>query len=157
MRPRRLRAVRIRLHELAEHVGREIGRSRWHRITQAQVCAFADATGDHQWLHVDEERARAGPYGTTIAHGYLTLSLAPLLLREVVELTGCAATVNYGIDRLRFPAPVPTGSRLRAVVELLRVDDVAGGVQAVWRLTVELEGGEKPACVAEIVFRYVAA
>ena len=154
---RRLRLVRIRLDELAGHVGKEIGHSGWHRIDQAQVRAFADATGDHQWLHVDEERAAAGPYGTTIVHGFLTLSLAPLLLGEAVELTGCIATVNYGIDRLRFPAPVPAGSRLRAAVELLRLDDVAGGVQAVWRLTIEVEGGEKPACVAEIVFRYLAA
>ena len=149
--------MRIPLDELAGHVGKEIGHSGWHRIDQAQVRAFADATGDHQWLHVDEERAAAGPYGTTIVHGFLTLSLAPLLLREAVELTGCAATINYGIDRLRFPAPVPAGSRLRAAVELLRLDDVAGGVQAVWRMTIEVEGGEKPACVAEIVFRYLAA
>lgn len=149
--------MQIPLRDLAGHVGREIGRSDWHRVDQAQVRAFADATGDQQWLHVDEERARAGPFGTTIVHGFLTLSLAPLLLGEVVELTGCAATINYGIDRLRFPAPVPAGARLRAIVELLRVDDVAGGVQAVWRLTTEIEGAAKPACVAEIVFRYVAA
>ncbi len=149
--------MRVALYDLAALVGQEIGRSQWHEVTQAQVRAFADATGDHQWLHVDEERAKAGPYGTTIAHGYLTLSLAPLLLAEAVQVEGCAAVVNYGIDRLRFPAPVPVGSRVRALVELLRADASADGVQVVWRLTFEIEGGDKPACVAEIVFRYSAA
>ena len=150
--------MRIALHDLAARVGQEIGRSQWHEVTQAQVRAFADATGDHQWLHVDEQRAKAGPYGTTIAHGYFTLSLAPLLLAEAVQVEGCAAVVNYGIDRLRFPAPVPVGSRVRALVELLHAADAsAGGVQLVWRLTFEIEGGDKPACVAEIVFRYSAA
>lgn len=149
--------MRIALAELAGHAGQEVGRSGWHRITQQQVQAFADATHDHQWIHLDEQRAAAGPFGGTIAHGYLTLSLTPALLEEAVQLDGVAATVNYGIDRLRFPAPVRVGSQVRAVVELARAEEIAGGVQAVWRLTFEIEGGAKPACVAEIVFRYVAA
>ncbi len=147
----------IALPELSGHAGQEVGRSPWHEITREQVRAFAAATGDHQWLHVDDERAQAGPYGTTIAHGFLTLALAPLLLSETVQIEGCAAVVNYGVDRLRFPAAVRVGSRVRALVELQSADEIAGGVQAVWKLTYELEGGDKPACVAEIVFRYLAA
>ena len=147
----------VALHDLAARAGQEIGRSQWHEITREQVRAFAAATGDHQWLHVDDKRAQAGPYGTTIAHGFLTLALAPLLLSETVQIGGCAAVVNYGVDRLRFPAAVPVGSRVRALVELLRADEIAGGVQAVWKLTYEIEGGDKPACVAEIVFRYLSA
>lgn len=146
----------IALPDLVAHAGQEIGRSPWHEISREQVRAFAAATGDHQWLHVDDERAQAGPYRTTIAHGFLTLALAPLLLSETVQVEGCAAVVNYGIDRLRFPAAVPVGSRVRALVELLRADEIAGGVQAVWKLTYEIEDGDKPACVAEIVFRYLA-
>lgn len=149
--------MRIALADLASHAGTQVGASAWHEIDQARVQAFADATGDHQWIHLDPERAAAGPFGGTIAHGYLTLSLTPMVLEEAVQLEGCAATVNYGIDRLRFPAPVPVGSRVRALVELLRADAFEGGVQAVWKLTFEIEGGGKPACVAEIVFRYVAA
>ena len=147
----------IALPELSGHAGQKVGRSPWHEITREQVRAFAAATGDHQWLHVDDERAQAGPYGTTIAHGFLTLALAPLLLSETVQIEGCAAVVNYGVDRLRFPAAVRVGSRVRALVELQSADEIAGGVQAVWKLTYELEGGDKPACVAEIVFRYLAA
>lgn len=145
------------LHDLAARAGQELGYSSWHEITREQVRAFADATGDHQWLHVDDVRAQAGPYGTTIAHGFLTLALTPLLLRETVQVEGCAAVVNYGVDRVRFPAAVRVGSRVRARVELLRSDEIAGGVQVVWKLTYEIEGGDKPACVAEVVFRYLAA
>ena len=146
----------IALAELAAHIGQEVGRSGWHAITRERVQAFADATGDHQWIHLDEERAAGGPFGGTIAHGYLTLSLTPAVLEEAVELAGCAAVVNYGIDRLRFPSPVPVGSRVRGIVELARAEEIPGGVQAVWKLTYEIEGRDKPACVAEIVFRYLA-
>lgn len=148
--------MRIALDDLVAHTGQEVGRSNWHELTRARVQAFADATGDHQWIHLDEERAAAGHFGGTIAHGYLTLALTPAVLSEAVDLTGCAAVVNYGIDRLRFPAPVPVGSRVRGIVELARAEEIPGGVQAVWKLTYEIEGRDKPACVAEIVFRYLA-
>ena len=147
----------IALADLASHTGTEVGRSQWHAVTQAQVQAFADATGDQQWLHVDAARAAAGPFGGTIAHGYLTLALTPLVLSEAVQLDGVALTLNYGIDRVRFMAPMPVGSRLRAIVELLRAEPFEGGLQAAWKLTFEIEGAAKPACVAEIVFRYIAA
>ena len=149
--------MRIALADLPSLAGTLIGTSSWQAITQEQVQLFADATHDHQWIHLDEQRAAAGPFGGTIAHGYLTLALTPSVLEEVVELEGSAATVNYGIDRLRFPAPVPVGARVRAAVELAGAEPIAGGVQCVWKLTFEVEGGAKPACVAEIVFRYVAA
>lgn len=153
----RLLPVQIDLAELPGHAGSEVGRSAWHLVTQERIQAFADATGDRQWIHIDEARAAAGPFGGTIAHGFLTLSLAPVMLSEAVEVTGYGTVINYGADRLRFPAPLRAGSRLRAVVELLRADEIPGGVQAVWKLTYEIEGREKPACVAEIVFRYLAA
>ena len=149
--------MRIPLSALAGLAGTEVGRSAWHTISQEQVQAFAAATGDRQWIHLDAERAAAGPFGGTIAHGYLTLSLTPLVLEEAVQLDGVAAVVNYGIDRLRFPAPVPVGARVRGIVELVQAEEIAGGIQAVWKLTYEIEGAPKPACVAEIVFRYVAA
>ena len=149
--------MRVSLSALAGLAGTEVGRSAWHTLSQEQVAAFAAATGDRQWIHLDLERAAAGPFGGTIAHGYLTLSLTPLVLEEAVQLDGVAAVVNYGIDRLRFPAPVPVGARVRGIVELVRAEEIAGGIQAVWKLTYEIEGAQKPACVAEIVFRYVAA
>jgi acyl dehydratase len=136
-------------------VGRHLGHSSWMEVSQERIDLFAEATGDHQWIHVDPARAGAGPFGTTIAHGYLTLSLVNYFLPEVVEVKGMAIGVNYGLDRVRFPAPVPVGARLRGGVEVLAVDDVAGGVQAAMRVTVEIEGGDRPACVADVLSRYL--
>jgi acyl dehydratase len=135
-------------------VGEHLGYSEWHQVTQEQVNLFADATGDHQWIHVDIERAKAGPFGGPIAHGYLTLSLAPTLLEEILRVTGIAMGINYGLNKLRFPSPVPVGSKVRAGATLAHVEDVAGGVQVTLAVTFEIEGGTKPACVAEILFRY---
>jgi acyl dehydratase len=139
---------------LKETVGAHLGYSGWRQITQEQVNLFADATDDHQWIHVDIERANAGPFGGPIAHGYLTLSMAPAFMNEILEVSGVAMGVNYGLNKLRFPSPVPVGSRLRAGAVLSSVEDVAGGVQVVLELTFETEGGTKPACVAEVLFRY---
>ena len=141
---------------LKEHAGEHLGYSEWRHVTQEQVDLFADATDDHQWIHVDVERAKAGPFGGPIAHGYLTLSLAPALLSEIMQVSGVAMGVNYGINRLRFPAPVPVGSKLRAGATLAEVEEVAGGAQVTLGVTFEIEGGTKPVCVAEIVFRYYA-
>jgi acyl dehydratase len=135
-------------------VGQHIGYSEWHEVTQEQVNLFADATGDHQWIHVDVERAKAGPFGGPIAHGYLTLSLTPTLLTEVMAVSGISMGVNYGLNKLRFPSPVPVGSKVRAGVELGGVEDTPGGAQVTLNVTYEVEGGTKPACVAEVLFRY---
>jgi acyl dehydratase len=140
--------------ELKGLVGQELGTSGWHEITQEQVNQFADATGDHQWIHVDVERAKAGPFGGPIAHGYLTLSLAPTLMAEILTVEGIAMGVNYGLNKLRFPSPVPVGSKVRASATLAGLDDVAGGAQATIDATFEIEGGSKPVCVAQLVFRY---
>ncbi|HVA43645.1 MAG TPA: MaoC family dehydratase [Acidimicrobiales bacterium] len=136
-------------------VGRHLGWSPWVEITQERIDLFAEATGDHQWIHVDPERAAAGPFGTTIAHGYLTLSLVNQLLPQVVEVSGVSMGINYGADRVRFPSPVPAGARLRAGVELTAVQDVPGGIQTTMVVTVEMEGSDKPACVAECLSRYL--
>ena len=136
-------------------VGRHLGWSPWVEITQERIDLFAEATGDHQWIHVDPERAAAGPFGTTIAHGYLTLSLVNQLLPQVVEVSGVSMGINYGADRVRFPSPVPVGTRLRAGVELTAVQDVPGGIQTTMVVTVEMEGSDKPACVAECLSRYL--
>ncbi len=136
-------------------VGSHLGTSDWLEITQDRIDRFADATGDHQWIHVDPERAAAGPFGTTIAHGYLTLSLSNALLPEIVEVQGISMGVNYGTGKVRFPAPVPVGSRIRASAELVAADDVVGGVQTTIVITVEVEGGAKPACVIESISRYL--
>ncbi|HLT69431.1 MAG TPA: MaoC family dehydratase [Acidimicrobiales bacterium] len=136
-------------------VGQHLGYSDWMEITQERVNQFADATGDHQWIHVDPERAEAeSPFGGPIAHGYLTLSLGPRLVPQVLRVEGIKMGVNYGCDKVRFPSPVPVGSRLRVGVEVLEVTDVPGGVQAKVRFTFECEGAEKPACVAENLLRY---
>lgn len=135
-------------------VGQHLGHSDWHLVDQAQVDLFADATGDHQWIHVDVEKAKAGPFGSPIAHGYLTLSLAPVLLGEIVVVDGVSMGVNYGLNRLRFPSPVPVGARLRAGAELAGVEGFDGGAQVTLRTTFEVEGAAKPSCVAEIIFRY---
>ncbi len=139
---------------LKKHVGEHLGYSEWHQVTQEQVNLFADATGDHQWIHVDVERAKAGPFGAPIAHGYLTLSLGPTLISEAFQVTGISMGVNYGLNKLRFPSPVPVGSKVRAGIELAGVEDVAGGAQVQLNVTFEIEGGSKPVCVAEVLFRY---
>ncbi|MGO9028070.1 MAG: MaoC family dehydratase [Acidimicrobiales bacterium] len=140
-----------KFHDL---VGQHLGYSQWHEITQEQVNLFADATGDHQWIHVDPERAKGGPFGGPIAHGYLTLSLAPVLLGEVLVVEGMSLGVNYGCNKVRFPSPVPVGSKLRLGAGVASAEDVTGGVQAVLDLTLETEGSTKPNCVAQVVYRY---
>ncbi|PZX27042.1 putative deshydratase, MaoC-like domain, nodN-like protein [Cupriavidus phytorum] len=135
-------------------VGQDLGASAWTRITQQQVDQFAHATGDHQWLHVDAERAAQGPYGACIAHGYLTLALVNQFLPELVAVEGMKFGVNYGCDKVRFPAPVRVGARVRGVGEVVRAETLDGGVQSVVRMTVEIEGEPKPACVAETISRY---
>jgi acyl dehydratase len=134
-------------------VGQHAGYSDWHEITQEQIDLFARATGDFQWIHVDPERAAKGPFGTTIAHGYLTLSLIPKLTSQVSRVEGVAMVVNYGLNRVRFPSPVPVGSRVRAGVVPKSVEDVPGGVQVISEVTIEREGSEKPCCVAETIAR----
>lgn len=139
---------------LKARVGDHLGYSEWHEVTQEQVNLFADATGDHQWIHIDVERAKAGPFGAPIAHGYLTLSLTPTLLEEVLHVSGVSMAINYGLNKLRFPSPVPVGSKVRAGVVLAEVEDVSGGAQVNLTVTYEIEGGTKPVCVAEVLFRY---
>ena len=141
------------IDELKALVGEELGTSDWLEITQDRVNTFADATGDHQWIHVDPELAAAGPFGKTIAHGYLTLSLLPVLVAPITHVSGVRMGVNYGTNKVRFPAPLPVDSRVRARVELLSVDDVEGGYQVTAKVTIEREGGDKPVCVAESVSR----
>ena len=133
--------------------GAQFGPSSWLEIPQEKIDAFAEATGDHQWIHVDPERAADGPFGTTVAHGYLTLSLLPLLMSDAMQLTGYRMGINYGVNKVRFPAPVPSGSRVRATFTVQSVEDVPGGEQGVVKAVVEREGGEKPVCVAELVAR----
>jgi acyl dehydratase len=146
----------VAVGDLAVLVGERIGISRWHTVTQEQIDLFAEATGDHQWIHTDPERARSGPFGTTIAHGYLTLALTPMLLGDVLEVTGTSQIVNYGIGKVRFPAPVPVGSRVRLAVDLVAAISTDSWVQTTLGLTFEIEDTVKPACVAEILFRYYA-
>ncbi len=141
------------LDELKRAQGETLGTSAWHEVTQDAIDAFADVTGDHQWIHVDTERAKETPFGGTIAHGYYTLSLAPMLTAQVMALDGFAFAINYGLNRVRFPAPVPVGSRVRATVKLAELDDIPGGAQMTLELTFEVEGGEKPVCVAQSVGR----
>ncbi|MEI6571865.1 MAG: MaoC family dehydratase [Actinomycetes bacterium] len=136
-------------------VGQELGISEWHTVTQEQINLFADATGDHQWIHVDVEKAKAGPFGTPIAHGYLTMSLASLFLPQIVLVHGLSMGLNYGVDKVRFPSPVPVGSRLRGKGTIISAIEVTGGVQAVIRVTIEREGSEKPCAVVDTVSRYL--
>ena len=141
--------------ELKTLAGRDLGHSSWLEVTQERVDQFADATGDHQWIHVDPEKAAQGPFATTIAHGFLTLSLLVKFIDEVRPSSGeFRMGINYGVNRVRFPAPVPVGSKLRAHFKVLEVTDVEGGIQVVTEGTVEREGGEKPVCVAEMVSRH---
>ncbi len=134
-------------------VGDTYGPSSWIEITQERIDRFAEATGDHQWIHVDPERAKEGAFGTTIGHGYLTLSLLPVASYEVIPRQGRMG-INYGANRVRFPAPVPVGSRVRATFEVKQIDEIDGGGQTTFLATVEREGHEKPVCVAEVVFRH---
>lgn len=143
------------VQQLHEAVGTHLGYSEWHTISQDDVDRFAAATGDYQWIHTDPEKAAAGPYGTTIAHGYLTLSLLSVLCAEVYSVAGVSMVVNYGVNKVRFPAAVPSGSRVRAGVELVSVEPGAAATQVLTTVTIELEGSEKPACVAESVSRVV--
>ena len=139
--------------ELAAELGRPLGSSGWLTIQQERVNAFAEATGDHQWIHVDPERATAGPFGAPVAHGYLTLSLLPMLVRQIFTVQARMA-VNYGLNRVRFPAPVRVGSRVRATSVVREAHEVVGGIQVVTGTTIEIQGGDKPACVVEAVARY---
>jgi len=142
------------LAELAACVGEEVAVSDWVEVSQQRIDAFAEATGDHQWIHVDPVRAAEGPFGTTIAHGYLTLSMLPMLMQGAIELRGVRMSVNYGLERVRFPAPVPAGSRIRARFRVAKVEEIGnGGLQIVTEATVEREGGDKPVCIAQTVAR----
>jgi acyl dehydratase len=136
-------------------LGTHLGYSDWLEIDQDRINLFADATGDHQWIHVDVEQAKAGPFGAPIAHGYLTLSLSNLFLPQIVEVRGFSMGINYGVDKVRFPAPVTVGSRIRGGGELIEVGEVKGGLQTLVRVTVEIEGGDKPACVIDAVTRWL--
>ena len=144
------------IDELKTLVGDHLGYSDYVTVTQEQVNTFADATGDHQWIHVDVERAKSGPFGGPIAHGYLTLSLGPMLAPQIFAMTGISMGVNYGCGKVRFPSPVPVGANLRLGATLLGVDDVVGGAQVTMEFTYEVEGAPKPSCVAEVIFRYYA-
>lgn len=135
-------------------VGQRLGESDWLTIEQDRIDQFAEATGDHQWIHVDPERAKAGPFGATIAHGYLTLALVNMFLPEIVRVDNAKMGVNYGCDRVRFPAPVKVGSRVRGVGELLKAEPLEGGVQMTVRVTVEVDGSERPGCVADTISRF---
>ena len=142
------------IDEMKTLVGQHLGYSPYTEITQEQVNTFAEATGDHQWIHVDVERANAGPFGGPIAHGYLTLALGPMLSPQIFGVSGVSMGVNYGANKLRFPAPVPVGSKVRLGATLLSVDDIPGGAQVTQEFVFEVEGASKPSCVAEVVFRY---
>ncbi len=143
--------------ELEKMVGQEVGVSDWHRVTQEAIHMFADATLDHQWIHIDPERAqRESPFGGPIAHGYYTLSLAPYLMDNIMEIREKKLGVNYGLNKLRFTAPVPIPSRVRLRATLAQIEEIKGGVQATFNLQFEVEGKEKPACVAEAIYRYYA-
>ena len=133
--------------------GDVFGPSSWIEVSQSQIDTFAEATGDHQWIHVDPERAKEGPFGTTIAHGYLTLSLIPVMSSEVVPRQGRMG-INYGLNRVRFPSPVPVGSRVRGTFEVVGVEEIEGGGQVTMTATIGREGSDKPVCVAEVVFRH---
>jgi acyl dehydratase len=144
----------VRVDEFHAVAGKHLGYSDWLVIEQDRVNQFADATGDHQWIHVDPERATAGPFGGPIAHGYLTLSLVPVLLDDVLTVEGITSGLNYGCNKVRFTAPVPVGSAVRLGVTVASVDDVAGGVQVAFDAAVEVRDAPKPACVAQVIYRY---
>ncbi len=144
----------IDIADLPARAGHTLGQSSWHHITQDEVDTFARLTGDEQWIHVDPVRSASGPFATTVAHGYFTLSLSTVFLYEVVTVRGAGLILNYGSDRVRFPAPVRVGSRVRALIALPAVKTLAGGFQTTYRLTYEVEGQVKPGCVADILFHY---
>ena len=139
---------------LRERVGSLLGTSRWITVDQEMVTTFADLTGDLQWIHVDPERASEGPFGATVAHGFFTLSLATDLLWDIFTVEDVSMILNYGLNRVRFPAPLPVGSRFRMDVSLAEISEIAGGIQVIYHLEYEIEGKEKPCCVADLVFRY---
>ena len=141
------------IKDLPGLAGADLGSTDWITVTQADIDAFANATGDHQWIHVDPERAKDTPFGGTIAHGYYTLSLAPRFTEQVLALDGFAFAINYGLNRVRFPAPLPVGSRVRMKAKLAGLEDVPGGAQMTLELTFERDGGDKPVCVAETLAR----
>jgi acyl dehydratase len=143
--------------DLIAAVGQNLGASDWLEIDQQRINLFAEATGDHQWIHVDPERAKTGPFGKCIAHGYLTLSLVNLFLPQIIDVQGISMGVNVGCERIRFPSPVPVGSKVRGVGELLSAEEMKGGVQSVVRVTIEIEGGDRPACVVDTISRYFPA
>jgi acyl dehydratase len=141
------------LDELRQAQGDELGVSDWHEVTQKDIDAFADVTGDHQWIHVDPERAKDTPFGGTIAHGYYTLSLAPMFTEQVMRMDGFAFAVNYGLNKVRFPSPLPVGSRVRMRARLAELEEIPGGAQITMELIFERDGGQKPVCVAETLAR----
>jgi acyl dehydratase len=141
------------LDEVKARVGEELGVSDWHEVTQEDIDRFAEVTGDDYWIHIDVERAKSGPFGGTIAHGYYTLSLAPMFSYRLFSFSGFAFGVNYGVNRVRFPAPMPVGGKVRMRAKLAAVDDIPGGAQITTELTFEREGGDKPVCVAESLSR----
>ncbi|MBM4212309.1 MAG: MaoC family dehydratase [Gammaproteobacteria bacterium] len=145
------------IDELRAAAGTTMGPTDWLTIEQSRVDGFADATGDHQWIHVDVERSRQGPFGGTIAHGYLTLSLCSYFLPQLMRVEISGIGINYGLDRVRFPAPVRVGSRIRGKGEIIVVTDVTGGIQTVVRVTIEVEGSDRPACVADTMSRFMVA
>ncbi|WP_405007260.1 MaoC family dehydratase [Kitasatospora purpeofusca] len=142
------------LAELTAAVGTELGTSQWHTVDQARIDLFAEATGDHQWIHVDPERAKGSQFGSTIAHGYLTMSMIPVLAKECYGVEGVRMALNYGSEKVRFPAPVPVGTAIRATAELVSATEVSGGVQAVVRFTITSAESAKPHCVAETITRF---
>jgi acyl dehydratase len=140
--------------DLLKLVGRVIGTSGWTRVTQHQVDLFAEATGDHQWIHTDPERAAKGPFKGAIAHCYLTLSMAPVVISEVLQIRELTAALNYGLNKVRFPAPVSVGAQIRGVVAVMSAEQKTSGVEAVFTLTYEIEGADRPACVADVIVLY---
>ena len=144
-------------NELLDNIGKDLGTTEWLTIEQDRINGFADATGDHQWIHVDPEKAKDGPFGACIAHGYLTLSLVNYFLPELIDVQGISMGVNVGLDRVRFPSPITVGSRIRGRGEVVQVEEMKGGIQSVVRVTVEIEGAEKPACIADTISRYFPA
>jgi acyl dehydratase len=143
--------------DLIAAVGQNLGASDWLEIDQQRINLFAEATGDHQWIHVDPERAKTGPFGKCIAHGYLTLSLVNLFLPQIIDVQGISMGVNVGCERIRFPSPVPVGSKVRGVGELLSAEEMKGGIQSVVRVTIEIKGSDRPACVVDTISRYFPA
>lgn len=144
-------------HDLAAKQGESLGHTEWLSIEQDRINLFADATGDHQWIHVDPEKAKDGPFGACIAHGYLTLALVNYFLPQLIDVQGIKMGVNVGLDKVRFPMAVPAGSRIRGIGELVSVEEIKGAIQSVVRVTVEIEGQDRPACVADTISRYFPA